>query len=102
MIQLGTLKRYCAEAFRNGIIGHLSIDHFYDLVQQLCDSGLRLTGENNFLEDLRLHGEPYNIRISLGVQTEDVKKALDDTLLSKDFYRGMIQYVKKNNTHNIG
>ena len=102
VIQLGTLKRYCTEAFRHGLIEHLSIDHFYDLVQQLCDAGLLLTGGNNFVEDLRLHGEPYNIRISLGVQIDDVEIALNSTLMSQEFYRGMVQHVKKSNTHNNG
>jgi len=99
---LGSLKKYVTEATRHGLIESLSTDLIYDLVGQLTDAGLLLTGDNNPGEEMsrRVYANPYDVPLQLGVQLDEVEFAIETTLNQHAFYSKMMEYVRTTNVHN--
>ena len=95
IIKMKDLKKYCAEASRHGLMERLNIDHLFDNVQILSDSGLFLSGDGGDLRYAAYQMDVHEIPLMLGVQLDDVECALERTLLNEPFYKGMVNYVKK-------
>ena len=99
IIKMKDLKKYCAEASRHGLMERLNIDHLFDIVQMLSDSGLLLSGNGSDLRYAAYQMDVHEIPLMLGVQLDDVECALERTLMNEPFYKGMVNYVKKNHRH---
>ena len=95
IIRMKDLKKYCAEASRHGLMERLNIDHLFDIVQMLSDSGLLLSGDGNDLRYSAYQMDVHEIPLMLGVQLDDVECALEKTLMNEPFYKNMVSYVKK-------
>ena len=95
IIRMKDLKKYCAEASRHGLMERLNIDHLFDIVQMLSDSGLLLSGDGNDLRYAAYQMDVHEIPLMLGVQLDDVECALEKTLMNEPFYKNMVSYVKK-------
>ena len=99
VIKMKDLKKYCAEASRHGLMERLNIDHLFDIVQMLSDSGLLLSGDGCDFRYAIYSMDIHEIPLMLGVQLDDVECALEKTLLTEPFYKSMVEYVKKNHRH---
>ena len=92
------LKHCVFEALDNDPIygDDLSIVTFINLVQQLFDAGLMLTGmaepfDVSFAHDFaNLYSKP----IRLGVQLHDVESAVEETLGERDMYCRIMERAK--------
>lgn len=95
IIRMKDLKKYCAEASRHGLMERLNIDHLFDIVQMLSDSGLLLSGDGNDLRYAAYQMDVHEIPLMLGIQLDDIEFALEKTLMNEPFYKNMVSYVKK-------
>jgi hypothetical protein len=97
-MSLGMLKHCVFEALDNDPIygDDLSIVTFINLVQQLFDAGLMLTGmaepfDVSFAHDCaNLYSKP----IRLGVQLHDVESAVEETLGERNMYCRIMERAK--------
>ena len=99
VIKMKDLKKYCTEASRHGLMERINIEHLFDTVQMLSDSGLLLSGDDVDLRYAACGMDIHEIPLMLGVQLDDVEIALEKTLLTEQFYKSMVEYVKKHHRH---
>jgi len=99
-ITFAQLRLYCAEATNQEVLGQLSADSLHSIVSNLEDAGLLNIGEDN--SPFRCHKDdnPYDWRLRLGAQLEDVDCALGETLLQQPFYKRLADYVRNSNKDN--
>ena len=98
-MSVGMLRHYVFEALDNDPIygDDLSIDVFFNLVQQLFDAGLMLTGTAEPFDVSSAHNfaNLYSKPIRLGVHLHDVESAVEETLGEQDMYRRIMDRAKK-------
>lgn len=98
-MSVGMLRHYVFEALDNHPIygDDLSIDVFFNLVQQLFDAGLMLTGTAEPFDVSSAHNfaNLYSKPIRLGVHLHDVESAVEETLGEQDMYRRIMDRAKK-------
>jgi Cdc6-like AAA superfamily ATPase len=86
------LQKYCGEAAGHNVFDNWSSDSFRDTVGQLDDCGLIHEVEADQV-DFQNAGET---RYRIGVQIEDVELAISEILLTNQFYKTLVEFVKKN------
>lgn len=103
VIRLGKLKTFCYAALREEIFDdNLTDETFRDLVQMLFDAGLLLSGTAQQMGVSSYDYQSlYAMPIRLGVQLYDVESALEETLGEQEFYRGLLENIRRSDLKNV-
>lgn len=95
-IPLAKLKSYCHRAVQHGLMDDLSLESFTGMVQRLEDDGLFCTGQvDEFAFSSHYDVDFMERTIRVGAQLEDVECAIEETLLQNNFYKGIVENIKK-------
>jgi Cdc6-like AAA superfamily ATPase len=101
IMRMGQLREFCNEATDNNILDTLSIDQFKNIIDDLCDAGLLLRGENDDDEMPNERDATFeSMPIRIGVQLDEVECAMEEVLLQNDFYKRMVDFVRKSQINN--
>jgi Cdc6-like AAA superfamily ATPase len=93
-VRLETVKNYTMEAF--GYENDLSLEDFKGVIERLQDSGLLKMAEK---ERRNISSAPISnllrYEVCFDLQLEDVESALEETLMKEDFYKRLVERVKR-------